>query len=81
MKKNLSRIAAISSLIFAITYTAFASADVVVGDTVNGVTTVSCTGGCTFGGGGLFGGTTVCDQGGTCVTLRGWVKEKPKSEA
>lgn len=68
----------ISTIIFSayFCWLLFFEADVIVGETVNGVTTVTCTGGCLIGPGGLFGGTKVCDSDNICVTLRGFVKEK-----
>ena len=44
-------------------------AGVTVHGTTNGVTTVSCTGGCTMAGGLL--GIEVCDSNDVCLTVRG----------
>jgi hypothetical protein len=58
------------------------NASVTVGDRVNGVTTVTCRGGCTFSGG-IFGSTSVCDSGGACVSIWGDIQEgsDPSGEA
>jgi hypothetical protein len=40
---------------------------------VNGVTTVSCSGGCVISRG-FFGGSTVCDSEGFCIEFLGKVK-------
>jgi hypothetical protein len=55
-------------------------AAVTIGNTVNGVTHVSCTGGCSFSSGG-WGSTNVCDSGGQCVSVWGTLKEGPFGEA
>ena len=42
--------------------------------TINGVTYVSCSGGCTLNRG-FFGGTTACDSEGFCIEFAGKVRE------
>jgi len=44
---------------------------VTVGDTVNGTTTISCDPGPCEVSRGIFGGSTICDQGGVCVMIPG----------
>ena len=51
---------------------------VTVHGTVNGITTVSCTGGCIIDRG--FIGTTVCDQNNVCIAVGGKIQEKKEKE-
>ena len=74
MKKNISRIFAVALLSFGSIYSMGIFAKVSVHGTVNNVTFVTCTGGCSISSGG-WGTVNVCDQGGTCIRLFGQVRE------
>ncbi len=76
MRKYLSRAFAGVLFTFALLNITTVSASVTIHDTVNGTTTVSCTGGCTLSGN--WWGTEVCDANNVCVTVVGRVQVAPE---